>query len=773
MSTIAGARSGAAASALREQRVNTTTSGDQVTPSITGLSDGGYVVTWASADESGSGVYGQRFDGQGVAVGSQTRINTNTADDQSMPAVTALNAGGYVVTWQSAVAGASVSDIFMQRFDATGAPAGSQALVNATTADSQQLAKVAALHDGGYAVAWVTVNPLLEGGRDILVQRFDGTGNAVGTETLVSTLSSFGAVDAVAGLKDGGYLVAWSFSGGGGWYGGGTGFQLQRFDSAGVAVGGPVGVEFFHLNDPFAPDVAGLSDGGYVLTWQALGYLGSGNAETASSTGIYAQRFDSAGARIGGEVLVNSTTAGSQTQPVVTALADGGWVVAWESDGQDGSGLGIYTQRFDGSGTRVGGETLANTTTAGSQSQPTISALEDGGYVLAWVSAGQDGSGAGIYTQSFDASGLPEVPGDSVAPVAVDFFPAPGSHTLPPDWSPGITFSEAVQAGAGTITLQTAAGQLVQTFHVATDPGIQFFGDRILIDPAADLQPGTSYRLIVGPDAIEDLAGNAYAGESGYSFTTAGAPPPSGDTTAPRAVDFFPAPGSHTLPPDWSPGITFSEAVQAGAGTITLQTAAGQLVQAFHVATDPGVQFFGDRILIDPAADLQPGTSYRLIVGPDAIEDLAGNAYAGESDYGFTTAGAPPPSGDTAAPRAVDFFPAPGSHTLPPDWSPGITFSEAVQAGAGTITLQTAAGQLVQTFHVGTDPGIQFFGDRILIDPAADLQPGTTYRLIVGPDAIEDLAGNAYAGESDYSFTAATGVEATLVGVGSQGVLAL
>ncbi|MEI9904580.1 MAG: hypothetical protein WDN06_11855 [Asticcacaulis sp.] len=47
------------------------------------------------------------------------------------------------------------------------------------------------------------------------------------------------------------------------------------------------------------------------------------------------------GARVGNETLVNTTTAGNQDHPSISALADGGFVVAW----QDVNG-GIYEKVF-------------------------------------------------------------------------------------------------------------------------------------------------------------------------------------------------------------------------------------------------------------------------------------------------------------------------------------------------------------------------------------------------------------------------------------------
>src|SRR5512143_3986766 len=88
----------------------------------------------------------------------------------------------------------------------------------------------------------------------------------------------------------------------------------------------------------------------------------------------------------GPETLGNTTTERDQAYPQIAALKDGGYVVTWQSDNQDGSVWGIYAQRYDASGAKVGGETLVNTTTAGTQVNPHVAALSDGGYVISWQS---------------------------------------------------------------------------------------------------------------------------------------------------------------------------------------------------------------------------------------------------------------------------------------------------------------------------------------------------------------------------------------------------
>ena len=84
-----------------EFQINTYTASHQLGPSVTGLSDGGFVVTWDSygQDGDGVGIYGQRYDSSGSTTGPEFQINTYTTDDQYDSSVTSLSDGGFVVTW--------------------------------------------------------------------------------------------------------------------------------------------------------------------------------------------------------------------------------------------------------------------------------------------------------------------------------------------------------------------------------------------------------------------------------------------------------------------------------------------------------------------------------------------------------------------------------------------------------------------------------------------------------------------------------------------------
>ena len=135
----------------------------------------------------------------------------------------------------------------------------------------------------------------------------------------------------------------------------GNDILIQRYSAAGERVGDEIAVAP-SLHAQGYSDVAGLADGGWVVTWQSYG-------EDGDTGGIYARRFNEAGDAIGGQWRVNTHTTDGQDSPAVTALGDGGWLVVWMSRDVGGNNFTIESQRYNAAGTAVGGETQVNTTT--------------------------------------------------------------------------------------------------------------------------------------------------------------------------------------------------------------------------------------------------------------------------------------------------------------------------------------------------------------------------------------------------------------------------
>jgi len=235
-------------------------------------------------------------------------------------------------------------------------------------------------------------------GWGIYAQRYSSSGNKVGGEFLVNTTTAGDQTNpAVAMNALGDFVITWQSQGqdGSGW-----GIYAQRYNSSGDKVGGQFQVTTTGGDQEY-PMVGIDVLGGFVITWQSQGQDGSG-------WGIYAQRYNFSGNKVGGESLVNTTTAGDQTNAAVAMNALGSFVVTWQGQGQDGSGWGIYAQQFNYDGNRVGTETLVTITTAGDQEYPSVAINLLGNYVITWSSDGQDGSGWGVYAQRFNASGTPQ-----------------------------------------------------------------------------------------------------------------------------------------------------------------------------------------------------------------------------------------------------------------------------------------------------------------------------------------------------------------------------
>jgi len=174
---------------------------------------------------------------------------------------------------------------------------------------------------------------------------------------------------------------------------------MQRFDASGAVQGGNTLVNTTTTNIQHHPDVAVADDGSYVVTWMSMDQDGSGE-------GMYAQRYNAAGVAQGIEIQINQVTAGDQRYGNVDSDAAGNFVVTWMSSAQDGSGQGIYARVFDSSGIAQTNEFLVNTTTLNDQGSPNVSVNDTGDFIITWHdSSGEDGSGRGIFAQQFDRVG--------------------------------------------------------------------------------------------------------------------------------------------------------------------------------------------------------------------------------------------------------------------------------------------------------------------------------------------------------------------------------
>ncbi len=334
-----------------EFQVNSYTTSDQESSRIAINGDGDFVITWESTNQNGSDldIYAQRYDADGIPQGSEFQVNTYTTNSQELPGIAMDDMGNFVIVWNSSDQDESSYGIYGQRYSASGLPQGSEFQVNSHTSDTQRFADVAMNSDGDFVVTWQS-GSLFGGNQD----------------------------------------------------GSGYGIYAQRYNASGVAQGGEFQVNSYVADSQRKPNVAINGDGDFVITWASTNQDGS-------NYGIYAQRYNANGTPQGSEFQVNSHTTDWQHLPSVALNADGDFIVAWESyDDQDGSGFGIYAQRYDADGIPQDSEFQVNSYTTDWQVLAQVSVDSAGDFIIIWESREQDGSRWSVHGQRYNDDGVPQ-----------------------------------------------------------------------------------------------------------------------------------------------------------------------------------------------------------------------------------------------------------------------------------------------------------------------------------------------------------------------------
>lgn len=194
---------------------------------------------------------------------------------------------------------------------------------------------------------------------------------------------------AVAGTGD--FMIVWTdFDGEISPDSSGYGVFARLFDASGTPKGAPFFVPRYRAGDQLAPQVAADDRGNFAVVWQG-GASGSGG--DGDGTGVFAQRFDRNGARLGSVFRLSRSTAGNQISPNVAMGPNGSFVAVWQ-DCTDARGRcsEIHAARFTPSGVRQGDELEIPVLTATSYidgnpvPNPTPHVvIEPGGFAIGWT----------------------------------------------------------------------------------------------------------------------------------------------------------------------------------------------------------------------------------------------------------------------------------------------------------------------------------------------------------------------------------------------------
>jgi len=470
--------------------VNTDQAGDQLTPSVTELpgSGGNFLVTWVSSvGVLGSEIRAQAFTDHGTPLGDEFLVSVGLGGDQTNPEVVVLEDGRLAFSWSGPddtgdgiytrivslgtdlhdnlqgdgqadyLLGFGGADVLVGNDgdDVLVGGAGNDSLTGGLGADT-------AVFSGNFADYLVTD---LGGGSyevmDLRTGSPDGTDLLIGVETLqfADQLVDLTASVAVQGdhllrvLADGSvsgdlditgppvslvsdvtngaltlnpdgtysYTPNVSF----------TGFDSFVYESGGVertvrievglAGSGPAQlVNNLTGEAESSADLIALSGGGYLVTWVV--------SSSAGNQGVFAQRFDAQGNEVGAEIFIPKAGAPnvSAFNPTATELADGTFVLLWQFG--NGNDPGLRALRYAADGTQLSVSEVNIDGGPRGEREPEITALEDGGYAVAWDRTDDQGNDD-ILVRTFDADGTPRTTALSLDVGATN--KAPAILTLP------------------------------------------------------------------------------------------------------------------------------------------------------------------------------------------------------------------------------------------------------------------------------------------------------------------------------------------------------
>ena len=336
-----------------------------------------------------------------AVLGAETRVNDTTSgtqqfSPQSDRSIAVDVSGNSMAVWSAPTANGLGTNIVARRIDDSGNFLGSEIVVSTVSTGQRGNPVVGVNGNDRFVVVWESNGNSQDPGSYGIFARvlsIDGTPQTGEFRINGTTLGD--QVDpSVAWLSPGEFVVTWSGVG----QGDANNVFARKFNASGTAVSGEIRVNNFVVGIQQHPVVASLASGGFQVAWSGAG--------ADDAIGIYSRLFDSAGNPVAGQFRVNTSNSAIEGQPSIARDRTNQVVIVWEAtlNSLDSSGSAIIGRRFDLNGNALGPEFLINQTTAGNQFDPSITFLSDGTFVTAWQGAGNADS-QGVYVRTFKADG--------------------------------------------------------------------------------------------------------------------------------------------------------------------------------------------------------------------------------------------------------------------------------------------------------------------------------------------------------------------------------
>ena len=326
-------------------------------------------------------------------VGSETLVNTTTAETQEYAKIAANSNEDYIMVWSSLNEDGDDFGVYVKGISGDGSTFLSEQLVNNSTTGTQTHADVDMSDAGVYIITWMSNDGENSDTDGFAIYRTIRTtaGVTYSNNGLVNTTYTGQQKFPAAAISElGKSVIVWEDEGV---------IKMQRYDASYAATGGEITLD--SASSPgyqTLPDVAMDSVGNLVVVWQSTGKDGDG-------AGVYAVRFDSSGTQEESVFRVSTTTSGDQVEPRVAMDDQGNFVITWADSERDNNGYGVYAQMYNSDGSTNGNNFRVNSTTGQDQRHPEIDMSVGGNFAITWTSWNNDDEESAVMLQVYNAEG--------------------------------------------------------------------------------------------------------------------------------------------------------------------------------------------------------------------------------------------------------------------------------------------------------------------------------------------------------------------------------
>jgi len=313
---------------------------------------------------------------------------------------------GFWVAWRcyrESSPGVFSFDVLARRFDMSGGAQTGEIIVPENLTDAQEFPDISAYATGSFAGGFVaTWTGPGSTNMDVLGRRFDVSGTAQTSDIILNQYR-----DNIQRFSRIAVMPSGDFAviwEGVVVAGGDTDVAAAKFSAAGVQYPGTEQrINTTLSNDQRLADVAYSVLGRLIYTWT--------NQTMTVGDEVFYRIYNANMIAQTGETLGHVFQAYDQSHSSVSADNNGNFVISWMGLNPEGPPLGdencIMRRQFNYLGTPINNELSVHGATTSAESLARVAMATDGRYVIAWSSQSGDTSGESVMARAFNADGTP------------------------------------------------------------------------------------------------------------------------------------------------------------------------------------------------------------------------------------------------------------------------------------------------------------------------------------------------------------------------------